>query len=1173
MYQQPGAQPDPSAYSNLPQQYPTSLPPQQPPLPMAAYPNYAAMSQQQQSGAMNPAAGMYGQPPAQGWPGQPGANPAYAPPPNPYGAAPAPGGYPNPAAPSTAGLLQQQLAQQAAMAQQGSPAHQAYLQSQAQLLQARQQAQQPLPQQTLPSTPASQPSPFANANYAPTPSTSAAPAQPSPAYPQSRPPNQPQSLQELQNILRGVPLQGMTPERYNALQPAQQQALREYMVRQRAAQQAQLGLGMPGSPAATPSKPSPAAGTANGTPTAQTPRPTTAGAPPQGQANPMLKVLSEFYAKQGLPFPGPPTVEGRQLDLARMFGAVTQGGGFSGITTSRRWGHVATALGFPAPSPDQHPEQRLQALAQAYQTSLLPFEQSWAKQAAAHRNSSNAAASPASAGPNGSPANASPAQAPTPAGPPSSFVPPSQNLAAAPSPAGAASSPFATSIVPPAQSTPTPAVDLTASSVSSPFATGVTRPATATSQREGTAPPGTAGAGSMPPPSLGADVKGKGKAPEDDMTVVKAEPGLAVNGATASPAPLDSLTTPKTATSGLPDASAHSPARPATATKPTVPAEPARRKRRKIEYTPMVRPVETYGGVELPFVEARMVALEKMRRPRNLHDLGTVDVHSLTMSLRSRLPSEVSYALNALTLISHSMSIEPNDGGVPFPLGRCGDLADELVELLEETTFGPSGEEDGWTAPAKGKAKAKEPDEELPPFDPPTSYRELFRLVSDEAGALLPPRPDEPFEALPAAYLVLSVLNLLRNLALAPDNARLLGRNPHVLAVLARVAHLPLRQERRRDGERWPNHVSPADALSIKKDVVELLNFFASDIRFGERDGDGLTPVSSDTAQHITDLLLFFLRDTNERDQLYFDIHSATVLGNRHPQAPTLLIPPYLDLALSAFARISLLDANRAVLARLVSGDELYTLFEALVLSLPVAEADFQICTFEAGIVYMYHVALSLYNIAYVAPVEVKLRLRNEPRFVKSLVRVIRRLAGTVTTLNPDDMFLGLAERCISILQLLSSLGGISSASSAPATATADAAHKPKQAAGMTTAADLPWWGLSMSGDGDSDSDDADASESGSGGGGGGLLIKARLPPGEGAALSGAGGADAGPPILAGEARGLWELLGQGSMALVMGSLVGLTDATSGRKRKRKAEPDAGREKGAAGGVDGQAKA
>ena len=106
------------------------------------------------------------------------------------------------------------------------------------------------------------------------------------------------------------------------------------------------------------------------------------------------------------------------------------------------------------------------------------------------------------------------------------------------------------------------------------------------------------------------------------------------------------------------------------------------------------------------------------------------------MSLKSRLGTEVAFALNVLTLLSLTMRIFPNDqSNLHFPLSGCGFLLDELVDLLEETAFGIEGEfgdeeldEAGPTRPNDGRDDS---------ISTPLTYRDLFRLVTEEEAELL----------------------------------------------------------------------------------------------------------------------------------------------------------------------------------------------------------------------------------------------------------------------------------------------------------------------------------------------------------------------------------------------------------------------------------------------------
>lgn len=263
-------------------------------------------------------------------------------------------GYPQPGQgqgpPSSASLFQQQLAHQQRSAQNApnplaqqhaggnsyQSSAQAYMQSQQQLAQAR-QGQAP-PQSSNPSSfPASAQSPAPSSSQLP-PSASHAPSYPSqhlhdqPQQPQQQQQQQRQmSGPEIMSIIRGVNIQTMNPQVFATLTPIQQYAVREYIQRSRihqAQQQAQLGLGLPGSPA-SPSAQKPFPSSQNPASGSPAPLPATVNRPqqiPQSQGGPtqasqigFLRILGDFCMKRGISLSKSPVVDGRTIELPRLY--------------------------------------------------------------------------------------------------------------------------------------------------------------------------------------------------------------------------------------------------------------------------------------------------------------------------------------------------------------------------------------------------------------------------------------------------------------------------------------------------------------------------------------------------------------------------------------------------------------------------------------------------------------------------------------------------------------------------------------------------------------------------------------------------------------------------------------------------------------------------------------
>lgn len=480
----------------------------------------------------------------------------------------------------------------------------------------------------------------------------------------------------------------------------------------------------------------------------------------------------------------------------------------------------------------------------------------------------------------------------------------------------------------------------------------------------------------------------------------------------------------------------------------------------------------------------------------NFYFPGLIDVHSLTMSIRSRLGSEVAFALNSLTLISSGMRTSSAENGFDFLLGTTGDLLEELLELLEETAFGIEDELE-----EEDLERMQAEKERIPTL---VSYRELFRRVTEEVGDL---RPDDDQSdrdidgavSLGPIEVIISIVNILHQLALSSENARFMngwGRGK-VLDILVRVASLPLRKDGLPKG-RYPLQVTAADSMILKKNALEVLLNIGVEAR--------LNQYSTRTATLLFQLLLFFIVDSDRHeDHLYFDLSATPSNSSKLPQPAPSRITHYLDLGLTAFARITLPDSNRFILSKLDPKFDMFTLFESLIHLLPVTEGDFSLVTNEAGLIFAENLAMCLYNLAFLAPTELKLRLRVVPSFTKSLLRVIRRLIGAAGD-PAENPFVVLCDRCVATLKLLSEVGGINS----------------NMKEGED---DAPWFGIGMHGE----EDDKPKSHTPSGGDRG--SVKARQPP------SGNNGAKT-VPVLIGERKEMFEILLSGA-ANVFAKLVG----------------------------------
>jgi hypothetical protein len=85
--------------------------------------------------------------------------------------------------------------------------------------------------------------------------------------------------------------------------------------------------------------------------------------------------LIQYMHQVGTPLTSIPTLDGRQVDLPRLYQLVQTAGGYQSLHQTRQWEWLCANLGFQgANGQTGHPPQRLQQLQEIYQRYLLPFE-------------------------------------------------------------------------------------------------------------------------------------------------------------------------------------------------------------------------------------------------------------------------------------------------------------------------------------------------------------------------------------------------------------------------------------------------------------------------------------------------------------------------------------------------------------------------------------------------------------------------------------------------------------------------------------------------------------------------------------------------------------------------------------------------------------------------------
>ncbi|KAJ7042444.1 hypothetical protein C8F04DRAFT_1075940 [Mycena alexandri] len=423
------------------------------------------------------------------------------------------------------------------------------------------------------------------------------------------------------------------------------------------------------------------------------------------------------------------------------------------------------------------------------------------------------------------------------------------------------------------------------------------------------------------------------------------------------------------------------------------PARPRQRpSRRKIEYVPLAREIETVGGRDMKMIEAETITTTIRRPLRDVSDWGLVAVDALTMSIRSQLSTELSYALTTFTLLSTMRGDTPSSG---FPIVQCGDLLEEVLDLLEERAF------DGV--------------EDLDPLEDHhiTTHRELTNTlleVESEPFASLQPRqgtkdPDLGPRQRPA-NIIIAVINIIRNLSFIPDNSGFLAQQERIFDLMLRVCAVTTK-----DGK--PAAASTAlslgDLITVRRETLHTLMHLAGSLHFSD-------PPSKTTFRIVSrafQLLASYLVDSTEAVSPFGCFQLAGTVGN--------VKPPFLpDVALETLTRLVQSDVNRKVFSRAIPESSIRLLFISLVHRLPVIDTDFQIVARERWLSYMEKIVMTIYSLAFIASPELKKKIKADRSlgFRGVMLRMIQKFL-TAPTHDLKAHFAISARRAVEAMKLL----------------------------------------------------------------------------------------------------------------------------------------------------------
>ena len=341
--------------------------------------------------------------------------------------------------------------------------------------------------------------------------------------------------------------------------------------------------------------------------------------------------------------------------------------------------------------------------------------------------------------------------------------------------------------------------------------------------------------------------------------------------------------------------------------------------------------------------------------------LGTIDIEGLTMSLRSGLGNEISYALTTLTMLS-TMAIS-NKG---LQLERCEDLLEAMIDLIEDEAF-PNEEDD-------------DDDENIASRERTVWTRpQLLKQIDDAASICEPYSVQLRGPRQEPGVVILAALNLLRNLAMFPENVKFISRNARVLDVIARLSEVV-----EEDGTFRPSSeaFNLVDLLRIHHETISIVANLGSSI--------SLSIHRPRTSRRLYSLLISPLVDFEN------------IVRPLHPGLHDRTLPvPHIDMALDAFSRLAQQDANRKVLARVIPHSELTIHFHALVQMLPISEGDFDVTVGSAPVLdtwmgYLERLMQCIYHLVFLSPPPLKRIWRKVPGLTYVFLRMIRFYLGGV---------------------------------------------------------------------------------------------------------------------------------------------------------------------------------
>ncbi|CAI2168540.1 2583_t:CDS:2 [Funneliformis geosporum] len=392
-------------------------------------------------------------------------------------------------------------------------------------------------------------------------------------------------------------------------------------------------------------------------------------------------------------------------------------------------------------------------------------------------------------------------------------------------------------------------------------------------------------------------------------------------------------------------------------------------KPQKVNYAPKTRKVDSYGGLDLRVFEKFSLPLTIP----GIQELGAVDVHALTMSLKCGMKLEVTNALNTLTTLSYRNCLE---------LKQCGDLIDVLFDMVLEYVDYVSLNEEIVEESIISQRKFK-------------SYRELYQLSKQECEEFAL-RDSISEEWLPLHEQCWCVTNMIRNFSFNFENQEHLASHPRFLAVLMRILYIGCDDNYMQNTYNSENDFG-SDLKAKRIKVIRKRAYYILELR------KSVLIILSNIAAYIPLPSIYVARDL------------LTLIGDFMDSMDDY----YSQIALEVFSKLSVSYDNRQ---RIGGCDEstLTSFFHCLIQMLPKIE---NVIHGGAGrlvaqdLPYLATLVMAIYNFVCLSGEGMRKKIISTPGFISRMLRMAISLAGIRD--NRDEDCIMLARRAMEMLKVL----------------------------------------------------------------------------------------------------------------------------------------------------------